>query len=52
VNHTYFGNKFTADDVWDGIDAEKLVPTIMNCINGLMGEMNNKLSAIPNVQAE
>ena len=47
-----FGKKFTADDVWDAIDADKLIPTVTGCIGGLTGDMNSKLSAIPNAGAE
>jgi hypothetical protein len=47
-----FGKKFTADDIWDGIDADKLIPIIIGCINGVMDGMNSKLSTIPNGQAE
>lgn len=47
-----FGNKFTADELWDGIFAKNLVPTIMNCIYEVMGSLNKKLGAIPNGLAE
>jgi hypothetical protein len=47
-----FGKKFTADDVWDGISAKKLMPTIIGCINDVMDGMNTKLSTIPNAPAE
>lgn len=43
-----FGNKFTVDDFWDGIDANKLISTILNCINGLMDEMKQHIGAVPN----
>ncbi|HAN20427.1 MAG: hypothetical protein A2Y15_08725 [Clostridiales bacterium GWF2_36_10] len=47
-----FAYKFTADELWDGLSAENLTPTVMACINSVMGDLNKKLGAIPNVRAE
>lgn len=45
-----FGKQFTADDVYDGVDADKL-PDLMNLIGAVMGQTSEKLDAIPNVAA-
>jgi len=47
-----FGKKFTADDIWNGIDANKIGVTLINCINGVVGEMGGKLRQLPNGAAE
>jgi hypothetical protein len=39
-----FNNKFTIDDVYDGIDAENLIPELMRCIKTVMGTMQDRLS--------
>ena len=36
-----FDKKFTVDDVYDGVNADKLMPTIMSVINGLVGGMTS-----------
>lgn len=41
-----FGKKFTVDDLYDGIEADKFASTLLNVINGLMGGMSS-----PNAQA-
>ncbi len=47
-----FGKKFTADDVWNGIDANKIGITLINCIYGVVGELGDKLKQVPNGAAE
>jgi hypothetical protein len=32
-----FNNQFTIDDVYDGIPADKLISTILDCINSVVG---------------
>jgi hypothetical protein len=44
-----YGNKFTRDDFYDGLDADKLIETLNNSINGIVGTMGNKLKEFPNV---
>lgn len=34
-----FGNQFTRDDVYDGLQSKDLIPTITKCINEVVGEM-------------
>lgn len=45
-----FGKQFTLDDVYDGLDAEKLIPTLMDCISNVVGTMGAKLEQFPNAQ--
>lgn len=40
-----FDKKFTVDDLYDGIEADKFASTLLGVINGLMGGMSS-----PNVQ--
>jgi len=46
-----YGKQFTIDDVYDGIDADNLIPTLMECLNGVVGKMGAKLEEFPNGQA-
>lgn len=46
-----FDHKFTADDVWDGIDADKLVPEVIRVINEVGEGMNKRIEEIPNATA-
>jgi hypothetical protein len=46
-----FGKQFTLDDIYDGLDADKLIPTLMECLNGVVGTLGAKLEQFPNVQA-
>lgn len=32
-----FNNQFTIDDIYDGVPADKLIPTILDCINKVVG---------------
>ena len=34
-----FGNQFTRDDVYDGLQSKDLIPTITKCINEVVGEI-------------
>ena len=34
-----FGNQFTRDDVYDGLQSKELILTITKCINEVVGEM-------------
>lgn len=45
-----FDKQFTLDDVYDGLDANKLIPTLMDCINTVVGTMGAKLEQFPNAQ--
>jgi hypothetical protein len=45
-----FGRQFTIDDVYDGLDAKLLIPTIMDCIKDVVGEVGAKLDEFPNAQ--
>jgi hypothetical protein len=46
-----FGNKFTRDQLYDGLASNELLPTITNCISTVMGNLNTKVEALadPNV---
>lgn len=46
-----FGRQFAVDDIYDGLDADKLIPTLMECINTVVGTMGAKLEQFPNGQA-
>ncbi len=35
-----FGKQFTRDDVYDGLEARKLIPTIMACIQEVTGQLS------------
>ena len=43
-----FGNKFTIDSVYDGLDADKLISTITECIQGVVGGTAAKIEEFPN----
>lgn len=43
-----FDKQFNLDDVYDGLDAQKLMPTLMNCIETVVGTMGAKLEQFPN----
>ena len=47
-----FDKQFTIDDIYDGLEADKLIPTLMDCINDVVGTMGAKLEKFPNAQAE
>lgn len=42
-----FGEKFTRDEVYDELDADKLIPTLTDCISGVTGGMTAKLEQFP-----
>lgn len=39
-----FSSQFTRDDVYDGLSSKDLIPTIINCINGVVGQMSDVTS--------
>lgn len=43
-----YGNKFSRDDFYDGLDADKLIETLNNSINGIVGNLGQKLNEFPN----
>ncbi|WP_123053088.1 hypothetical protein [Clostridium sp. JN-1] len=43
-----YGNKFSRDDFYDGLDADKLIETLNNSINGIVGNLGSKLNEFPN----
>ncbi|NFL36783.1 phage tail assembly chaperone G [Clostridium botulinum] len=43
-----YGNKFSRDDFYDGLDADKLIGTLNNSINGIVGNLGSKLNEFPN----
>lgn len=43
-----FGDKFTIDDVYDGLYSDELIPTLQKCLNGIIQGTNDKLSELPN----
>jgi len=45
-----YASQFTIDDVYDGLDADKLLPTIMSCLNNVVGSVGAKLEQFPNGQ--
>lgn len=45
-----FGKQFTLDDIYDGLSAEELMPTIMKCLNTVTGNVGAKLEEFPNGQ--
>jgi len=47
-----FGDQFTIDELYDGLDADKLIPTIMECINSVVGQIGAKAEQFPNVPTE
>ena len=43
-----FNKQFTADEFYDGIDARKLIDTVVDCINGIMNDSGEAVGADPN----
>lgn len=43
-----YGNKFTRENFYDGLDADKLIGTLNNSINGIVGNLGSKLKEFPN----
>ena len=43
-----FGNRFTVDDVYDGIGIKLLFPTLMKCVNEVIEQFNESVSEFPN----
>ena len=48
---TIFGNKFTADDVWDGINSNKIFSEMSRVISGAAGGANGDIVELPNAVA-
>ena len=42
-----YDNNFSIDDVYDGLEAEKLIPTLTESIEGVLGKMGAKLEEFP-----
>ena len=45
-----FGNKFTTDDVYDGLPIENVLPEVMRCINTVIERFTSKMDSLPNGQ--
>jgi len=43
-----YGDQFTRDEFYDELDADKLIETLNNSINGIVGTMSDKLNEFPN----
>jgi hypothetical protein len=43
-----YGDKFTIDDLYDGIFADELIPTLQKCLNGIVNGTTDKVSELPN----
>jgi hypothetical protein len=43
-----FGRQFTIDDIYDGLDADKIQSTLLECVGGIVGTMGAKLEQFPN----
>ncbi|MDO3680432.1 phage tail assembly chaperone G [Paenibacillus ehimensis] len=43
-----FGKQFTRDDFYDGIEAKRLIPTIVGCIQSVVGVTAESVGADPN----
>ena len=46
-----FGNQFTRDQFYDGIESDKVILALTDCISTVMGKVTTKLEALagPNV---
>lgn len=42
-----YGNKFTQDEFYDGLDADKLTKTLNNAINGIISPATDTLNKFP-----
>ena len=42
-----FGKQFTRDQFYDGIEAGKLIPTIIDCVNQVVGKSTEAIGADP-----
>lgn len=43
-----FGNKFTLDDVYDGINVENIVPEMIRCVQEVVKRFSSKVNNLPN----
>ena len=41
----FYGGQFTQDDLYDGLDADKLIPTLTESINGIVGGVTEKFES-------
>ena len=39
--------KFTRDELYDGLDADKLIPTLLDTIQGIMADVTSRLENFP-----
>lgn len=46
-----FGNKFTLDDVYDGIAVENIFPEMMRCITAVVKRFMSKVGNLPNAES-
>lgn len=46
-----YGKQFTRDEFYDGIEANKLIATLINCINEVTGQLNEKLEPLKDPNA-
>lgn len=40
-----FGGQFTRDEFYDGIEAGKLIPTVVDCVNQVVGKATEAIGA-------
>ena len=45
-----FDDQFSTDNVFDGIDSDKLVPKFYEIVNALLGKVSEKTSQFPNAE--
>lgn len=43
----FYGNAFTRDELYDGLDGDKLMSTLTETINGIVGGVAEKLDTFP-----
>ncbi len=42
-----YGNKFTRDQLYDGLDADQLIPTVKGTMEGVINGVTKKLDTFP-----
>lgn len=47
-----FGNQFTADEFYDGIEANCMLDIVVNCISAVIGELSKEVIHLNEVQKE
>ena len=45
-----YKNKFTRDELYDGLDADKLIPTLLETIQGITEGVTSRLEKFPSEQ--